>query len=522
MENRESPGDRHNTVLATDDYRVSLSDLEPARGLTDGLDDLIYGLCDTSHTETLCSDTADSISETGGYSEALPASGLRQFCQHLRLTVNADTVYLCERQSLRIVTTTSADFVEDTEAMHRALTSMISNLDDCHEPFQLPDTRVFPDHARLCFTVIPVGGNPTSEPWPGSDTKAQYLAVIVDADEDYRDINVCITEAVKAMYALFTTASTLPTSKQLQRAVFDQLKRKHSMCSERITARRQEIFIEDLRYVSVHFEKLLSLNTIDTPAANEALRQSPTTENGAVWGWQAVASLVENDQFPDALYQQAELWGEAFTTSLDTHILQEAAFRYKEVCEAANLDSFDSIKPLCLTVYSQTMLQDSFIDTLQELIEMAVVRGSQIVLKLSEKTSVSTSTTETESELGVFNAQLQRCRESLGIQIGLSEFGTGHSSLLRVNALNPDVIQLSASLLPDRQHAKNDWADTVTRLSHVAGAKAANSDSTSTAPRHILVDGSQLPSTATDDQQVLFDKIDADSAAVKIRQSQAA
>lgn len=525
MEHKNGPVDHNNTAQPADDYHVTLADLEPACGITDHLDDVIFGLCDTSHTDTLW---ADSNKQT------TVRDGFMQFCQHLRHTTNADTVYLCERQSLRITTTTSAEYTEDTDELHRALTSAISNVNDCCEAFLLPGVRVFIDQPTLSYTVIPVSGADLQlHAMP--DTQTEYLAVIVDADEEYQQANPYTTEAVQAIFTSIIADANAPDTRQIQRAVFDQLKRTCSACSNRITARRHEIFLEDLRYVTVHFERLMALGaisdntlggtTIDNPFVTRALEsETPDSrgpESGApvtgapvtgapvdafVWGWQSVASLIENDQYPHSLYKQAELWGETFTTAVDIHMLRESAFRYKDVCEAANLNSIDCIKPLCIKVYPHTLLQKSYLDTLQELLEKTVIRGEQVVLELSENTMVCNAAAETEEELHSYKKHLQLCSDRFGIRVGLSEFGTGHSSLLRASTLEPDVIKLSAALLPDRHRSEDEWADTVSRLSLVANTSTTDPDSIKLKPAQILIDASQLPSATDDEMHGLFEK----------------
>ena len=515
MEHKIGRGDHNNTAQPAGVYHVTLSDLEPACGITDYLDDVIFGLCDTSHTDTLLADSyrPDSSKQTPN-KQTTVQDGFIQFCQHLRHTTNADTVYFCERQSLRITTTTSTGFTEDTDELHRALTSAISNVNDCCEAFLLPGVRVFTDQPTLSYTVIPVSAAvPQLHAMP--DMQTEYLAIIVDADEEYRQANPYITEVVQAIFTSINADANAPDTRQIQRAVFDQLKRTCSTCSERITARRHEIFLEDLRYVTVHFERLMALGAINDDAFDGSAIDEPLVAGAPVaeapvdafiWGWQSVASLIENDRYPHSLYQQAELWGEAFTTTLDIHMLREAAFRYKDVCEAANLISIDCIKPLCIKVYSHTLLQDSYLNTLQELLEKAVIRGEQVVLELSENTLVCNAATETEAELHCYQKHLHSCSDRFGIRFGLSEFGTGHSSLLRASTLEPDVIKLSAALLPDRHRSEDEWADTVSRLSLVANTSTTDSDSIKLKPAQILIDASQLPSATDDEMHGQFEK----------------
>lgn len=471
MEHDAGPGDRKKS---TGDYQLSLSDLEPAGGVTDCLDDIIFGLCDTSGTETLLyALQSNTDSETQGKNLNAAATAQHSFCNHLRHASNADTVYLCRRKSLEVVTTTSVDFAEDTAAMHQVLTAAISDLNTCTEAFLLPEIRVFPDQAKLSFAVFPLCLS-------GSiDT----LAIVVDADEDFRNVSPCIATTVNAVYQAYREADGEPGLKQIQRLAFDQLRQTYKLCSKRITSRRQEIFLDDLAHLTVHFEKVLSL----------ASDGSSQPANTSPWGWQAVASLIENDQFPHSLYQQAELWGGAFTSALDTHLLREAAFRYKEVCEAANLTSFENIQPLSITVYPQTIVQRHYQETLQELIEMGVISGLHVLLELSEKTGIDTA--ENASDLSQFKEHLQAWRDNTGVRIGLCEFGTGHSSLLRAGTLEPDCIKLSAAILPDRQQHPDDWTSTVSRLYQ---ALSLALDCKPDDSMQILIDGAQSPDAETE------------------------
>jgi len=611
MENKEAY-DRIDTAEVPDEYQLSLSDIEPPCGITDCLDDIIFSLCDTSHSDAFCLHTlgenidnisdgnpgsslsngfsnADSLDNPGPAKQSLVKMRQLNYCQHLRHSTNADTVYLCERHSLQIITTTSEDYTEDTTELHQVLTSVLGNLSDCQVAFNLPDVRVFPDNAKLSFTVIPVQSIPAPIKQSVCDSQLDCLAIIVDADQQYREINPYIAAAMQAIYCCFTQSLQPLTCKQIQRTVFDKLKRKFTLCSNRISARRYEIFFEDLRQVTVHFERLLTLNGVE-PDARDGRATNGRTDNGeaaqgnaidscavdarevnansvkasgnsdtvdasvqnakqhsepVLWGWQAVASLLDNDQYPQALYQQAELWGESFATALDTHTLREATLRYKDVCEAANINSFEAINPLCLSVSSQSLLQNSYLQTLQELMEMGVIRGAQLVLELSEQTSVGTSAEspsaiESDADLRLYREQLQALRHRFGIRIGLREFGSGHSTLLRVNSLKPDVIKLSNSILPDGKRSIVEWIESVSKFVRLNKSGADNSNTadsiltdfelTDSATQktdpdspmvQILVDGSHLPSTPPDHLQSIFEKPRYDTA-LKLADSVAA
>ena len=67
MEHKNGPVDHNNTAQPADDYHVTLADLEPACGITDHLDDVIFGLCDTSHTDTLWADSNKQTTVRDGF-----------------------------------------------------------------------------------------------------------------------------------------------------------------------------------------------------------------------------------------------------------------------------------------------------------------------------------------------------------------------------------------------------------------------------------------------------------------------
>ncbi len=418
--------DEHLNLPASNNsaIKLTMADLRPAQGLSEQYDDAVFALCD--------------IDACLQIKAAMPA--IERFCHQLRRAVDADTVYLCERQSLRILATTSSGTVidQDTQTIHTALTEMVSDLENCTTALQLPDIRVFPEQEKMSFAAIPVGQNV-----PGRSP--DLIAILVDADSSIRDFNQYYADAVQALFLCHTGEScdpdtnpgfelvSPPTTKQLQSFVFDELNRRYWNNSERIIERRYEMFCEDLRHVTVQFEKILEL-------ANSG--------QAGVWGWEVVASIGDTGQFPKALFLVAEEWGEEFRTALDLHLLKEAAFRYKSVCEAENLVRFEDIKPLCISVYPQSLQQPDYITTLRDLTEKVITHGSRLVFEISEKISLSNdSVVERQAELNDFAAQLKALRSEFNIRIALDEFGAGNSSLSRFICLEPDIIKLDRSVL---------------------------------------------------------------------------
>lgn len=388
---------------------LTIADLAPAAELTVQYDEAIFALCSTDFT-------IDGLTNS-----------TERFCHQVRQATNADTVYVCDRLSLKILaTTSSAGDVDnsDTRDIHSALTAMISDLENCTRAMQFPDIRVFADQKKMTFAAIPLGKS------------RDKIAVIVDADNQFKNFNQYYADAVNALYRCHTATPEqyfALSAKQLQKCVFDCLYQQYGICSDRITERRLELFCEDLQQIDVQFEKILELDK---------------SGNKAVWGWEVIANRYDTDQFPKDLFIAAETWNESFRTALDLHLLKKAAFRYKEVCEAANLLHLDDIKPLCLSVYPQTLQQPQYIATLRELTERVVTHGARLVFELSEKISLSNdNAVERQSELNEFANLLDSLRDEFNIRIALDEFGAGNSSLSRLICLEPDIIKMDKSML---------------------------------------------------------------------------
>ncbi len=435
-----------------DELKLTLADLRPVQGLSEQYDDAIFALCNIDHCPQI--------------TPSMPVE--QRFCHQLRRAVDADTVYLCDRHSLRVLATTSSTtgVDADTRSLHTALTRMVSDLENCNSAIQLPDIRVFPDQNKLSFAVIPVG------------IEADKIAIVVDADQSIRDFNQYYADAVSELYSCHCSAAykrdpyvtgteiSPPTTRQIQTSVFDGLNRRYWNTSERINERRFEIFIEDLRRVSVQFEKILELNS---------------SGQTAVWGWEVVASHTDTDQFPKELFVVAEEWGEEFRTAIDLHTLKEAAYRYKNVCEAENLIHFSDTKPLCISVYPQTLQQGDYVATIRDLTEKAVTHGARLVFEISEKISLaSDNVVESLPELNGFADQLQDLRNEFGIRIALDAFGAGNSSLSRFISLEPDILKIDRAVLSG---SGNKLLELLKRFSALSGRRD---------PLEIILEGDEV------------------------------
>jgi len=105
---------------ATSPGELKITDLSQGQGLTDRYDHLLMALFDTSPAENISGRSTNHNN---------------RFCHHIRHALNADTAYLCNRNSLTIVATSSSDGTQeccdDTQEIHTSLLSMVSDLWNC-------------------------------------------------------------------------------------------------------------------------------------------------------------------------------------------------------------------------------------------------------------------------------------------------------------------------------------------------------------------------------------------------------
>ncbi len=385
---------------AGDAVTLCIADLQPVAGIADRYDDKIFALAGIEPAAAGCDE-------------------LHVCCVHLRKVLDADTVYLCDKSSLRLITSSALNadgtIHEDTIDIHDTLTSIVTDLHRVTAPVWLPKLRVFSGVHKMSFLAVPVGA------------QLQSLAIIVDPDDSDGLIDTFyFTDALSALCNCYTKDEVAPVPARVEEEVYDELVCKHQV-SDRIRQRRYELFCQTLAGITVQFETILEFNG---------------TGESQVWGVEAIARCAQRNVFPAALYQVAELWGDRFRTALDIHILREAAYRYKTVCESEYLIRFDDIKPLCVAVRPNSLCQPEYVQLLHELMERVVINGPTLVLELTG--SGEPQSAETHNAL---QAHVNSLRDTLGIRIALDEFGTGRESLQRFFTLEPEVVKMSQSIL---------------------------------------------------------------------------
>lgn len=317
---------------------LSIADLIQHNGLTDRYDQTLFTLCDTSAcglTQGFTQGITDSITDN-----------TTRFCHHIRHALNADTAYICNRHSLTIVSTSSTNSAQqicsDTEEQHAALTSMVSDLWNCTEALCPPDVKVFADETSFSFCVLPI------------HTDHDHLLVLTNAEVEKELIGHYITDAITTIYKAFLQCDQLtPEHATLESSVLDSLHKKYQVSSQAITEKRHRLFCGQVQDSAVEFEGLTLINIKDKP--------------------EALATTL-----PNYLYETAALWNNKFKATLDNHCLKESVYGYKTLCDNENLSKFSDGRTLGICVHAETLTDFSFIESLTELLEKALIHSSKL------------------------------------------------------------------------------------------------------------------------------------------------
>jgi hypothetical protein len=381
---------------------LHVSDLKAAAGAFDAYDAMILALCDNSFV-------TDDIT-----------AGSERFCHQLRNTTNADTVYLCCRHRLTVTATTSAANDvnnDDTQAIHNTLREMIADLGTCERPVKSPGLSVFPDQGKMDVSIVPVS--------------QQSLAIIVDADEPYKELNQYCADAITALYQCHTAPEYegfAPTIKQMEKYVLDALNRLYSPVSTLLETRRFDLFTDDLNQLDVRFEKLI---------------EPQPSGNPVHWGYAVVAEHPTRKGVADQLLDIALERSVTYQCAVDICVLKKAAYQYKALSESASVQHMSDVKPLCVGVSLQSLQQRAYADTLDELIERCVIAGSHLVFEVRDTPATASTPNNRQATLQQIVNCLHQLRVESGIRVMLSERALKHASLTTLLALEPEFLRFN-------------------------------------------------------------------------------
>ena len=402
--------------------QLTIADLQPAPGLTDQFDQTILRLCNTTLTD-------------GVHNGLIGADANTKFCHQLRQASTADTVYLCDRQTLRVVATSSTKNESikctDTEAKHQSLTTMVADLWNCEAPLQLPKIRVHPESDKFSYTIIPLNDR-------------SLLTVIVDSEAEESFIGNYYSQAVSALHDFYQAQQTDSNLRPQQRRmdcetqVLDSLQQSSRHLSTELTQHRLKILKQQLLDTTVSFDKCTVYNRTTeklisglraTLVNQSLLNQAPANkaQTNKAQADQTRTDKAQNLQGASDYLSIANNWNVDLISAVDVHILAQAIYQYKVLCEKQNIARVDQVQPLIITHHPQSLSNTTYIQTLCELLEKSVIHGSRLILE--------TVTTDVEYNVHgtATNTQLQQLCNNFGVQIMRSGKPTRQSTTSRAS-----------------------------------------------------------------------------------------
>lgn len=320
-----------------EDCQLSIADLTPASGLTDQYDNLLQRLCDTTTYGAIGNPAISDINT--------------QFCHHMRQALLGDTVYICNRNTLNIVATssrtTTSEHCDDTDSMHNAITATVSDLWNCVDPLYMPQVAVFPDSKKLSFIVMPLPA--------ATIDRSEQLLIAVDAEVKPELVSHYFAAAVWDLYKVVKQHKIdARKTEYCEMQISNSLQWKFRNSSNRVTEKRLTQFKQQLKEAPVSFNDVASDSRDEKSPATLCMNLDPT------------------------YYAEAKLWGNDFRTALDIFCLIESCHAHKTLCENNEIIKFEASRPLLVKAHAQSFNNEDYIETLKNLLEMAVVHASKI------------------------------------------------------------------------------------------------------------------------------------------------
>jgi EAL domain-containing protein (putative c-di-GMP-specific phosphodiesterase class I) len=203
-----------------------------------------------------------------------------------------------------------------------------------------------------------------------------------------------------------------------------------------------------------------------------------------VYSYEALARRSLKDQYaPGALLKLAHTWGDHFVVERDRCILGKALTAYK-LAHADSPWSSDVPKPVSVNVSVRSLLDDSYVETLRQLISELQLAANAVTLEISEQDPIEPWATERwgEAPHEYFNNRLATISRDVGVAFALDDFGVGHASLARMVDLRLTHIKVDRAIL--QHELATQELDLV-----VAVARAAVERGETHTPRAVVVEG---------------------------------
>jgi EAL domain-containing protein (putative c-di-GMP-specific phosphodiesterase class I) len=170
-----------------------------------------------------------------------------------------------------------------------------------------------------------------------------------------------------------------------------------------------------------------------------------------VHSYEALARRTLQDRSaPWAMLQLAHTWGDHFVVVRDKIILAKALTAY---AAAHDLGPWDVPKPVSVNVSVRSLLNDSYIDRLRNLIADLHLDPSSVTLEISEQDPIEPWAGEQwrEAPHTYFHNRLAAIVRDVGVAFAVDDFGSGYASISRMAELPLTQIKVDRAILHHRQ-----------------------------------------------------------------------
>jgi EAL domain-containing protein (putative c-di-GMP-specific phosphodiesterase class I) len=183
------------------------------------------------------------------------------------------------------------------------------------------------------------------------------------------------------------------------------------------------------------------------------------------------------------MLQIAHTWGDHFVIERDKIILDKALTAYAHAHDDGPWAQ-DAPKPIAVNVSVRSLLDDSYIDMLHELITNLHLDANAVTLEISEQDAIEPWAAEQwpEAPHTYFHKRLASLAYRLGVVFAVDDFGSGYASVSRMAELPLTQIKVDRAILHHPQALQE--LDLV-----VAVARSAIERGETHAARTVIVEG---------------------------------
>jgi len=171
----------------------------------------------------------------------------------------------------------------------------------------------------------------------------------------------------------------------------------------------------------------------------------------SVHSYEALARRSLDDQSaPWLMLQLAHRWGDHFVIERDKIILRKALSAYSS---AHDRGPWEVQKPVSVNVSVRSLLNDSYVETLRELIAALRLDPNAVTLEISEQDPIEPWPGEQwpEAPHTYFHNRLAAIARDVGVAFAVDDFGAGYASISRMAELPLTQIKVDRAILHHRQ-----------------------------------------------------------------------